>query len=251
MDSNSHTNPQGIADLYDRRAGLFEPAEHLEEVRNAMAILKAVCPNRNWRILDVGCGEGLHVAEMVAAGYTNVHGLDISPATINVARERHRLLDVPFTCADIGQLNLGEFDLVTAFNSSFGSLGSVGDMNYLRGVVRALRPGGLFLLCYVGPDSAPRRVGVFRSTPTQQGSGPITTEVTITDDGRWMMLEQTHSSRRIPKEQIRIFREAELLEVTREAGLTQASMPIRNCSALLPYVDIFLGTKPAGSSAPG
>ncbi len=45
-------------------------------------------PNRRARILDIGCGTGLTARGLAEAGYTNLHGLDLSAEMIALARQR-------------------------------------------------------------------------------------------------------------------------------------------------------------------
>lgn len=47
--------------------------------------------NREARILEIGCGCGRHLKEMLEMGYTNVHGIDISEEQIQYAKKKYRL----------------------------------------------------------------------------------------------------------------------------------------------------------------
>ncbi|HYI40403.1 MAG TPA: class I SAM-dependent methyltransferase [Allosphingosinicella sp.] len=233
---------EAVANLYDMRAGLFHAEEQIADVRNAVALVRSVCPAPDSRILDLGCGEGQHLIELRAAGYLSLHGIDISSRAVEIARRRCQALPISFTCGNVADLDMGEFDLVTAFNSSLGSLGAEGDRSYLRGVAKALRPGGLFVLCHVSLDSAQRRVGTFYSRSARDEGGYITTRVSISEDNRWLRLRQNYMSHVFPSEQIRIFGEEELSAMMDDVGLERAGVTVDH-SRSLPYVGVFLARK--------
>src|SRR6185503_5230698 len=60
---------------------------------------RGVAPGRS--ILDAGCGTGRHVLELARRGYL-VHGIDLSPEMIAVARAR--LGETPSASVDVGDL---------------------------------------------------------------------------------------------------------------------------------------------------
>ena len=74
-------------------------------------------------ILDVGCGTGEELAELVDDGADpgRCHGLDLLPDRIEVARARHPAMT--FVCGDARRLPYpdGSFDVVTA-NVVFSSI---------------------------------------------------------------------------------------------------------------------------------
>lgn len=107
------------------------------------------------RVLDVGCGDGKVTAEIAQAvpdGF--VLGVDHSPSMIALAEETYDLdlfSNLQFAQCDATQLSYEEqFDLVT----SFCCLHWVKEQQAaLKGIERALRPGGRFIGCLpmVGP----------------------------------------------------------------------------------------------------
>ena len=97
------------------------------------------------RILDVGCGPGRHAHALARRGMS-VHGIDISPRFIDLARE-----DAPdnatFEVADARALAFDrEFDVVMSLCQ--GGFGLVGphDATVLDNMARAVRPDGRVVL---------------------------------------------------------------------------------------------------------
>ena len=117
---------------------------------NALIEMLELDPTR--RILDVGCGPGRHAHELARRGFT-VHGIDISPRFVELARA-----DAPdgatFEVADARIWHADEpFDVVISLcQGAFGladgpgSSGPDPDMALLANVVASLRPGGRLAL---------------------------------------------------------------------------------------------------------
>ncbi len=95
-------------------------------------------------ILDVPCGTGRHSFEFAKKGY-RVVGVDISRACLAIARKRTSHKNVKYVNGDMSKLERyrGRFDLVTNLFSSFGYFATDKQNEaVLRGMVRALKPGG-------------------------------------------------------------------------------------------------------------
>lgn len=99
------------------------------------------------RVLDVGCGPGRHSHEFARRGIT-VHGIDISERFVGIAREgappgatfaRLDARSMPFEA---------EFDAAVCLcQGAFGLMTREGeDETVLRGIARALAPGGRLAL---------------------------------------------------------------------------------------------------------
>ena len=92
--------------------------------------------------LDVGCGEGRFCRMLQAAGMATV-GIDPTQALLDRARQLDPLGDYRLARAETMELPAGSFDLVV----SYLSLIDIADLaQAVQKMVRALKPGGTFLL---------------------------------------------------------------------------------------------------------
>jgi SAM-dependent methyltransferase len=113
------------------------------------------------RILDVCCGYGRHSLELARRGYRHVVGVDFSAPLLARARRTARAegLGVAFRQADMLRLPFrGRFDVVLNMFTSFGYVADeADDARALRGMARALRPGGRLLMDLLNREWLVRR----------------------------------------------------------------------------------------------
>ena len=121
-----------------------------ERVEREVALVERTLDlKRGDRVLDLCCGPGRHAVTLAGRGY-RVTGLDLNAEFLQMARRsagaegvgletvRGDMRAIPFG---------GGFDAVINMFTSFGYLESEeDDIQVLRGVAGALRPGGKFLL---------------------------------------------------------------------------------------------------------
>ncbi len=100
------------------------------------------------RLLDLACGTGRHSTLLARRG-ANVVGVDKTAAYISEARLKSKTLpNCRFLVGDMRRLSFkNEFDAAINLWTSFGYFdGYSDDVKVLKGVARALKPGGLFLI---------------------------------------------------------------------------------------------------------
>lgn len=106
-------------------------------------------PEKDSKILDIGCGTGLTANEMHVAGYTNLYGIDLSKDMVNVADARG--IYNGLVVADINlSLEYANSSFDGAISSGTFTHGHVGP-EPLEEIFRTLKPQGV-LACTVHQD---------------------------------------------------------------------------------------------------
>lgn len=137
------------AKAYD---ALYRTKDYPAEARFVRAQLQKIIGGTPLRILDMGCGTGLHAAELAGAGHIVV-GVDMSAQMLARAEERRKMLSEParsrlsFQVGDARNVRLGStFDAVVSLFHVMSYMAGDGDFDAALATVRAhLKPGGAFL----------------------------------------------------------------------------------------------------------
>ena len=117
-------------------------------IAEARFVEQALALSPGDRVLDVPCGGGRMALELASRGL-DVTGVDFSVELLETARRgaSNREVSVAWEQRDMRDLPwVGEFDAVLCWWNSFGYFDDDGNVAFLRGVFRALKPGGRFLL---------------------------------------------------------------------------------------------------------
>jgi SAM-dependent methyltransferase len=148
-----------MVELY-RNAGLaiYEEAHYSQgEHREEVAQLLSWYPQRNSRILDLGCSGGLHALELARCGH-QVVGVDREASAVQLARHRARQekLAAEFHVLDLDHdslLPLGHFDLIYSIGNVLSHLPKTSLAKVLRQISGCCAPAGmvLFDLLILGP----------------------------------------------------------------------------------------------------
>lgn len=134
----------------DLAIGAEQVRSEVDFIENALGLPTA------GRVLDLGCGFGRHTVPLARRGYDMV-GLDLSLDLLKTAlrRAQAKKASIKFVHGDIRDLEFDRvFDGVYCFNTTFGYFTETENLLVLRGVHRALKPGGRFLIDVVNRDNA-------------------------------------------------------------------------------------------------
>lgn len=146
-------------------------------------IHRALLETRPSRILDLGCGPGLYANRLAELGHT-VHGIDMSPASIDYAR-RHAAANTSFELGDLRTTRYGmDFDLAMQIYGEFNVFSPADARTILAGVAAALKSDGK-LIMEVNGERALRRRSEEPRTFTVKASG-------LFDPGPHLLLEENH-----------------------------------------------------------
>ncbi|PSQ64055.1 MAG: class I SAM-dependent methyltransferase [Halobacteriales archaeon SW_8_66_22] len=128
--------------------------------------------------LDVACGIGRHAVELGGAGI-DVHGIDISPAYVDAARERVREAGVgdrvSLEVADMRELAdmEGSYDLATSMWTAFGYFDDGTNEAIAAGFRERVADGGALVMELVNKESV---VTDFRESHAQEDDGLLYVE---------------------------------------------------------------------------
>ena len=136
---------QAVVAHYERQLALHGPSargmdwkdEHSQRLR--FEILCDVCDLEGLRLCEIGCGAGHLLDHLTEHGIqTAYRGVDLSPAMIAAARERHP--DGAFECADILNEALPPTDVVMCSGAFHVKLGASDDAwrNHLEANLRCM-----------------------------------------------------------------------------------------------------------------
>ncbi|HUT57316.1 MAG TPA: class I SAM-dependent methyltransferase [Phycisphaerae bacterium] len=214
----------------------FEGPDTLRQARVVRRLLRA---RKGQRVLDIPCGQGRLTIPLASMGM-EMTGVDLTAPFIRRAQREARrcALDVRFLRCDMREIDFdGEFDAAFNFFGSFGYFSDADNLAFCRRVLRALRPGGRFL---VEGLNRPWLLRHFR--PRVEGT---IAGVQIVHQTRWLArtnrvssLWTFHRGRRTETHRIRmrIFSGPELRDLLRKAGFAD--------------IQVF-GWRPLGPYSPG
>lgn len=164
-----------------------------EEVR---FIIKAMKLKKGSEILDLCCGPGRHSILLAKRGFA-VTGLDFSKDYISEAKKKAGKsgLKIDFLRGDMRNIKFtGEFDAVINLFTSFGYFQKLSDdIKVLKGIHRALKPGGLFLIDTLNGDWLRKnfRKRYWQVLPAPSGRGLARRESERASGGKIYQLEET------------------------------------------------------------
>lgn len=130
----------------------YSRGEHVREVEDILA----GCTGAGERVLDLGCGGGLHALEFARRGY-RVTGVDVEPSAIALARKRNSEAgrDARFEVLDIERDDLsplGIFDLIYAIGNVLSHVAKDRLGRVLEEILNVLDRRGVFVFDLLSLD---------------------------------------------------------------------------------------------------
>jgi 2-polyprenyl-3-methyl-5-hydroxy-6-metoxy-1,4-benzoquinol methylase len=122
----------------------------------SLQLIDDAAPNRNAQIIDVGGGESTLVDDLLAREFRNVSVLDVSPAALQVTKDRlgASANQVNWLCGDVTTFGFSRhhFD-VWHDRAVFHFLTDAKDrVAYVRQVAHAVKSGGHVIVATFGPE---------------------------------------------------------------------------------------------------
>nr|XP_054755695.1 methyltransferase-like protein 27 [Lytechinus pictus] len=108
--------------------------------------LIGLLPNRDLRVLDVGCGNGLFGKELFDKGYRDIHGVDMSTRFLKVLEKKQiytKLVKARFDPTTPLEYTDGYFDVIVSCGVF---LPAHLTHTCLPEIFRLLKPGGVFII---------------------------------------------------------------------------------------------------------
>jgi SAM-dependent methyltransferase len=208
------------AEYYDVIYGAFK--DYATEVAQIARLLRRLNP-QCYTVLDVGCGTGEHARRLAAEGFA-VDGIDIEPAFVRIASQKHAA--GRFIVADMSDFHLAErYEAVLCLFSSIGYLCTLDRVTSALTCFREhLAPGGVALVEPWFPPGVLDPEQRFTHTGEAQGvrvSRHSRTEVDGTisrllfeyeiDEGEVRRMSEVH--------ELGLFTTEEMMHACRDAGL--------------------------------
>jgi len=144
-----------------------------ELFERAAAAVNGITRKSNCSVLEIACGAGA-LSRMIA--FSSYHGLDISPAAIEIARQKSATISLPvssappsYEAADFHEWPLPEqaFDVAVCIDA----ISSIRDQAIaMQKIARSLRPGGYLVLTTINRYVYDR---IQRTSTVRLESGPV------------------------------------------------------------------------------
>jgi SAM-dependent methyltransferase len=200
------------------------PHRDEREAEAAVSLFLQSAPPPPGAILDLACGAGRHLRELLKTGLHGV-GLDLSMTLL--ARARESSPRAQLVRGDMRQLPFGDacFAGLTSFFTSFGYFASrAEDQRVVVEMRRVLEDGGSFMLDFL--NSSRVRNGLVESETSRVKGFEVSVRRSIVDD---TVVKQIHlqpedgSEGRSFAERVRLYEAPELEHLLSEAGLETRS----------------------------
>ena len=196
------------------------PHRDVREARRAVQLYLQMMPPESGSVLDLACGAGRHLRELLAAGVSSV-GLDLSISMLERAREESPKSQL--VRGDMRQLPFADqhFAGLTSFFTSFGYFATPDeDRLVAEEMRRVLRPGGSFMLDFFNADRVRRELVPRESSRIRGYEVSITREIKDDTVVKTITLnaDEGEDARRY-EERVRLYSPDQLEQLLQDAGL--------------------------------
>ena len=148
------------------------------------------------RLLDAGCGTGRYSIELARRGYV-VHGIDLSPELVTVARSNSERSKVSFTVGDILTGSTERYDAILCRGVLNDIVDDTARNAAFDGFARSLRLGGVLVLDVREWDASAARKArepVFRKrVSTDRGELTFTSVTELDPEHRRLLISEKHA----------------------------------------------------------
>ena len=196
------------------------PHRDEEDAADAVALIAAMVPLEDIRILDLACGSGRH-SELLRKRSGDAVGLDLSMPLLRRARECC-LPPIPLARGDMRSLPFASscFELVVNLFTSFGYFETDEESELvLQEVARVLKNRGRFVIDYLNASFV--QDTLVDHEEQNLGGRRVIIERRISDDGRFVFKEmKLVYEERSFVERVRLFSELELERFLVNAGFS-------------------------------
>jgi SAM-dependent methyltransferase len=178
------------------------PHRNEADAERVVNLLRQVLPWRaGWRVLDVACGAGRHLAALERAGVVPF-GFDLSALLLRRAREMTKR---PLVRADMRALPYrpAMMDLTVNLFTSFGYFAADEEHhNAIGQMLTTIRPGGWFVIDFLNAEQV--RDALVPAETTRYGDHIAEIRRMITPDGRFVRKTITLPAGRCFEERVRL-----------------------------------------------
>jgi SAM-dependent methyltransferase len=162
MSTTAHHSKAGL-DTFDDINIAYERAYANNPFKKSCITQAISMLPRGSRVLDIGCGTGIPVSEMLSHAGLAVVGLDISPKMVALAKSR---VQGTFSVSDMVDFEVqgtfaGSFMIFSHLQMSYAAVHSAVYM-----YVSALEPGGIFVIGQTPADTYVKEKEVYDDTGT-------------------------------------------------------------------------------------
>ena len=203
-------------DWFDENYKLLYRHRDMKDAENQVElILRVVRPDRDWRILDLACGEGRHSTFFKDRGF-DITGIDLSKTLIDIGREKFPGLKL----IECDMRNIpGSYDMILSLFTSFGYFEEEKeDVKVLSEVYNSLNSGGVFWFDFLNENYVRKNLND-RKTEKTIDDIKITEEKSIVDNrvNKRIFFLSSAGSREYT-ESVRLYSKEELTMMLDETG---------------------------------